>query len=116
MLGCSLVAHRWAPAIGAVVAILSLVLDLVLAVRLNVPINKRMNGWSLASIPDDWQDQRVLYSSCSGREEVTRGVEEDRRSKTQRVDAVHHAAVPFDHRAPVFDASVALDGAHGEPS
>jgi hypothetical protein len=66
MLGCSLVAHRWALATGAVVAILSLVGDLILAVRLNVPINKRMDGWSLASIPDDWQDQRVLWDSALG--------------------------------------------------
>lgn len=63
---CAFVERSWWLAMGAWIALLALVLDLVLASKLNVPINTLMDSWSLADIPDDWQDQRVLWDSALG--------------------------------------------------
>ena len=41
-------------------------------------------------------------------------MEEDRRGKTDRINAVQHAAVALDHRSPVLDAAIALDGGEDE--
>ena len=43
------------------------------------------------------------------REEISRQVEEHRRGEADRIEAVEHAAVAFDHRAPVLRAEAALD-------
>jgi hypothetical protein len=56
----------WSLAMGAWIALLALVMDVVLAKRLNVPINTRMDAWSLGQIPEDWQDQRVLWDAALG--------------------------------------------------
>ena len=43
-------------------------------------------------------------------------MEEDWRSEAEGIDAVEDAAVAFNHRAKIFDAGVALDGAHHQPA
>lgn len=40
---------------------------------------------------------------------VAHDMEEDRRGKAQRIQAVEHAAMAFNHRAPVFYTPVAFD-------
>src|ERR1051326_1868871 len=45
-------------------------------------------------------------------EEVTSQVKENRRREADRIDAVEHAAVTLDRRAPVLHAAVALDRRH----
>ena len=45
---------------------------------------------------------------------VTHYVEENRRRKADGIHAVEHATVAFDHRAPILDATIALDGRQHE--
>lgn len=42
-------------------------------------------------------------------------MKEDRSGETERIDAVKHASVAFDHRAPVFYSAIAFDGRHHQP-
>lgn len=63
---CAFVERAWWLAMGAWVALISLVLDVVLATKLNVPINTLVDSWSLTSIPGDWEDQRALWDSALG--------------------------------------------------
>lgn len=48
----------------SVLAALSLVVDLVIAVQRNVPINQRMNGWSTAEVPSDWETHRAQWNAA----------------------------------------------------
>ena len=48
-------------ALGAATAGVALIVDAVLAAKLNVPINARMDGWSVANVPSDWQTQRAHW-------------------------------------------------------
>src|SRR5690349_13282769 len=59
----------------------------------------------------------LLVTICpdrSPRPPVAGQVEGDRGGEDYRIDAVEHAAVAFDHPAPVLDPAVALDGRHDE--
>jgi hypothetical protein len=49
---------------AALVALARLVVDAVLAVRRNVPINARMDSWSLANVPADWQEHRAGWMAA----------------------------------------------------
>ncbi len=44
--------------VTAAVALLCLLLDLVLMMRENVPINGVMDRWSTTSYPEDWEQYR----------------------------------------------------------
>jgi hypothetical protein len=46
---------------GAGLAALTLVLDLVLAVRGNVPLNTAMNHWDPSAPPPDWATKRAAW-------------------------------------------------------
>ncbi|HEY6879615.1 MAG TPA: hypothetical protein VI299_16425 [Polyangiales bacterium] len=58
------VEHAWPCALGAAVAALSLVVDLLLAVKLNVPINTQMDRWTPATLPSDWESYRARWDSA----------------------------------------------------
>lgn len=57
-------------AAAASVAILCLVLDLVLTVRGNLPINQAMDRWSTSDFPADWQAQRTRWFAAFRRRQV----------------------------------------------
>ncbi|MFN0063232.1 MAG: hypothetical protein ACKVPX_12065 [Myxococcaceae bacterium] len=46
---------------GAGLAIACLVMDAVLAIKLNVPINSAINGWRTSALPEDWQTYRARW-------------------------------------------------------
>ena len=46
---------------ATLIAAAGLVADAILAVRRNVPINTRMDGWSPASAPADWETHRARW-------------------------------------------------------
>src|ERR1700750_2325086 len=52
----------------------------------------------------------------SRHEPEPRQMEENRRGEDHAVQAVHHAAVAFDHAAPVLHTTVALDGREDQPA
>jgi hypothetical protein len=66
LLAAALLQDRLWPALGAGAGALTLVADLLLAAKLNVPINRRMDGWSLAALPADWAAQRDAWSAALG--------------------------------------------------
>lgn len=49
---------------AALAAIAGLVADAILAVRRNVPINARMDAWTPASPPADWETERARWSAA----------------------------------------------------
>src|SRR5262249_17962801 len=49
-------------------------------------------------------------------EKVPGEMEKDGCRKTKRINAVHHAAMAFNHVAVVFNAAVALDSRHDQPA
>lgn len=51
---------------GAAGAAVALVADLALAAKLNIPINKRMDGWPLNAVPSDWETQRNAWDAALG--------------------------------------------------
>lgn len=57
-------------AITAAIGLLCLVLDLVLMLRVSVPINRRMDGWSIASHPADWSADRSKWFTIFGYRQV----------------------------------------------
>jgi len=61
LLASAIVASAWFVAAGAAVASAALVADVVLAAKLNVPINARMDTWSVAAVPPDWQIHRDAW-------------------------------------------------------
>jgi len=50
----------------AAIALLCLVLDLVLMMRENLPINGVIDGWSIAAIPEDWEQYRERWFAIFG--------------------------------------------------
>jgi hypothetical protein len=60
----ALVSGKWPTALGGAIGASGLVLDLAIAVRRNVPINRRMDGWTATTIPDDWMDHRSRWSAA----------------------------------------------------
>lgn len=58
LVATALVQSAWPLACGACVAAAALIADAVLALKLNVPINTRMDSWTPATIPGDWQAER----------------------------------------------------------
>jgi uncharacterized membrane protein len=56
----------WSLAFGAAIALIALMADAVLAIKLNLPINTRMNGWTIADIPGDWQTHRAQWDRAFG--------------------------------------------------
>jgi hypothetical protein len=51
-------------AAGTAGAIAGLVVDAILAVRLNLPINNAMDGWDPANPPADWAEQRRRWRAA----------------------------------------------------
>ena len=49
---------------AALIAVAGLVTDAVLAVRRNVPINTRMDGWSPTNVPADWETHRARWTAA----------------------------------------------------
>ncbi|MBL7742090.1 MAG: hypothetical protein JNN00_01325 [Chitinophagaceae bacterium] len=49
--------------ICSVIALLSLVADIVLTLKGNVPLNKIINTWTLSDYPADWKDYRAKWLS-----------------------------------------------------
>jgi hypothetical protein len=47
--------------IAAAVAVACLVVDAFLMVRVSVPINARIDGWTVAEHPPDWQEHRARW-------------------------------------------------------
>jgi hypothetical protein len=66
LLATSLLQARSSSALGAGVAALALIADLALAAKLNIPINKRMDGWNVDALPDDWTQQRDAWNAALG--------------------------------------------------
>jgi hypothetical protein len=64
LLAMALLRGRSSLALGAGVAALTLIADLALAAKLNVPINKRMDGWNVDALPADWTQQRDAWSAA----------------------------------------------------
>lgn len=61
LVAAALVQSAWALACGAGVAAAALIADTLLALKLNVPINTRMDSWTSATIPGDWQEERSRW-------------------------------------------------------
>jgi hypothetical protein len=57
-------------ATAALAAATGLIADAVLAVRRNVPINTRMDGWDPASPPADWEAQRAQWTAAFATRQV----------------------------------------------
>lgn len=66
LLGTALSQHRLWLTLGAGGAALTLLADLTLAAKLNIPINRRMDGWNLDALPDDWAAQRDAWRAALG--------------------------------------------------
>lgn len=49
------------PFISSAVAFTALVADVLLAIRGNIPINKRINTWTTENYPADWQTYRAKW-------------------------------------------------------
>jgi hypothetical protein len=60
-------------AAAALVALAGLVVDAIVAVRRNVPINTRMDGWSPTNVPADWQSQRAGWNAAFSIRQVVLG-------------------------------------------
>jgi hypothetical protein len=52
---------RFGLAAGAGASALGLIGDAVLATKLNVPLNKRMDAWSVGNVPADWESLRDAW-------------------------------------------------------
>lgn len=59
--GLGLLEGRGRLALGALVSAACLVVDLVLAVKGNVPLNTIMNGWRPDALPEDWPIVRARW-------------------------------------------------------
>lgn len=46
----------------AAVAVLGLVVDLLIALRTNIPINRLIETWTRTSYPDDWATHRATWT------------------------------------------------------
>ena len=42
----------------AIVAMLALIGDILISLRSNIPLNKKMNAWSVAQYPENWHKYR----------------------------------------------------------
>ncbi|HEX7902259.1 MAG TPA: hypothetical protein VF487_00170 [Chitinophagaceae bacterium] len=49
--------------ISSVIALIALVIDVVFALKGNVPLNKTINSWSETQYPDNWQQVRSKWFS-----------------------------------------------------
>lgn len=49
--------------INSVIALIALVIDVAVAVKGNVPLNKTINSWSETQYPDNWQQVRSKWFS-----------------------------------------------------
>lgn len=47
--------------VGALIAFICIVVDTVLTVKGNIPINAEINSWTQAKHPDNWNDFRVKW-------------------------------------------------------
>jgi hypothetical protein len=61
LLVLSLLIRNWSSLITATVALLCLVIDVVLMVRGNLPINGVMDRWSTTNYPEDWEHYRSKW-------------------------------------------------------
>ena len=55
---------------AALIALAGLVVDAVLAVRKNVPINTQMDGWSATNVPADWETHRARWTAAFATRQV----------------------------------------------
>jgi hypothetical protein len=60
----------WGVVATTLVALLCLLLDVVLMIRENVPINGVIDRWSTTSYPDDWETYRTKWFAVFGYRQV----------------------------------------------
>jgi hypothetical protein len=70
LLVLSLRSRNWNALVAATVALLCLLVDIVLVVRENVPINGVIDRWSTTDYPEDWQDYRTKWFTVFGYRQV----------------------------------------------
>lgn len=56
--------------ISSAIAMLCLVIDTLLTMKGNLPINKLINGWTTDKYPDDWEIHRTRWLSIYARRQV----------------------------------------------
>ena len=61
-------------AAAALIALAGLVVDAIVAVRRNVPINTQMDGWSLTNAPSDWEAHRARWTAAFSTRQVVLAV------------------------------------------
>lgn len=47
--------------ICSLASVVALAIDMILAVKGNVPLNKSINTWTISNYPDDWQEVRTRW-------------------------------------------------------
>jgi hypothetical protein len=62
--GLALRVHAWFFALCTALAAIALALDLVVAVKRNVPINERMNAWNAEDVPPEWAQERAAWNEA----------------------------------------------------
>ena len=70
LLVLSLRSRNWNVLVTATVALLCLLIDVVLMLRANVPINGVIDRWSITDYPADWQDYRTKWFTVFGYRQV----------------------------------------------
>jgi hypothetical protein len=70
LLVLSLRSGSWNVLAAATVALLCLLVDGMLMLRENVPINSVIDRWSITDYPADWQDYRSKWFAVFGRRQV----------------------------------------------
>lgn len=61
---------NWNVLVTATVALLCLVVDVILMIRENVPINGIVDRWSTTDYPEDWEDYRRKWFGVFGYRQV----------------------------------------------
>ena len=56
--------------ISSVIALIALIVDIILTLKGNVPINKVINTWSAESYPADWKAYRAKWLSIYAKRQI----------------------------------------------
>jgi len=70
LLVLSLRSRNWSVLVTATVALLGLLVDIVLMLCENVPINGVVDRWSSTNYPEDWEDYRSKWFAVFGYRQV----------------------------------------------
>jgi hypothetical protein len=62
--------QSWSVVATTLLALLCLLLDVVLMIRENVPINGVIDRWSTTSYPEDWETYRTKWFAVFGYRQV----------------------------------------------